>query len=330
MLLHTVASQFLTRLSTERSVTTHSKRLSLRTVANYRAHLLRWIASLPTSATLADVTPARLQVFLDHFGQGRDRGHPRAPSSVYQMAASLRAFARFVVAAGWWLDDPTRALRLPDPGNARRDMVLDWEVTEMWSACARLPGTNDGLRARALLCVLAYGGLRRQEVLDLELGDIDFAAKRIDVRHGKGDKARSVFLTKERMDALRDYLRVRPQAPHAFVFCANERFRLGAHGLAAIVRAVAKIAGIADLSRMHPHALRRGCATRLLRNGADLASIKAWLGHAHLRTTELYLLTDEAQLRECAALAEIKLPEHKLSQAKQESNGRRRIPARRT
>jgi integrase len=67
-----------------------------------------------------------------------------------------------------------------------------------------------GFRNRAIVAVLVFCGLRRQELIDVKISDIDLQSRWLKVRRGKGGKGRSIPLAPEAADAIRDWLEFRP------------------------------------------------------------------------------------------------------------------------
>jgi site-specific recombinase XerD len=141
-----------------------------------------------------------------------------------------------------------------------------------------------------MLMTLYGAGLRRSELLQLKVGDIDSRRMVIRVERGKGGHGREVPLSPTLLTALREYYRwMRPQT---YLFPGQE------HGWRAdkpltsrciwdAVRFAAKAAGIDR--RVSPHTLRHSYTTHLLESGADLRTIQVLLGHADLSHTTVYL-----------------------------------------
>lgn len=165
----------------------------------------------------------------------------------------------------------------------------------------------------AILLVLGDAGLRCEELAGLERRDFQPARaggklRALNVRHGKGDRGRTVKLTVRATRAIlrweRERTRVLGQAAdNAPLFITLGRRRQdGRHGgvgrrcgqpvLAAIMKRVGAIAEVPGELR-HPHALRHTCATELLRSGANLADVRTMLGHASIKTTSIYLGSDQ-------------------------------------
>lgn len=144
-----------------------------------------------------------------------------------------------------------------------------------------------GLRDRAVLCLLYGCGLRISEALSLNIGDINENSEFLRIK-GKGNKERIVPVLPLVWQSIEAYLKVCPYAPKT-----GEPLFLGARGERLspriIQRQVQKLRGLLGLSdNLTPHALRHSFATQLLAEGVDLRSIQELLGHSSLSTTQRY------------------------------------------
>jgi integrase/recombinase XerD len=150
------------------------------------------------------------------------------------------------------------------------------------------------LRDRAMLCIFYGCGLRRNEVVHLDINDIHFEKSVVHVRKGKGYKERMVPITKQSIEHLQNYLYdARPY------FCndKNEAFfvthygkRLGGTMMLRRLQQLIQLTGNAELIQkdIHLHTLRHSIATHLLQNGMKLERIKEFLGHSSLESTQIY------------------------------------------
>jgi len=139
---------------------------------------------------------------------------------------------------------------------------------------------------------------------------VDLSTRSLLVQQGKGRKSRMIPLCEEALPPLREWLALRGTltCPHDYLFVGLGRRRVGVNTLSAILEEIKAIAGMKGDPRIKPHSIRHAAATRLMRNGADIRSIQAWLGHADLHTTAVYLHTDEHQVRKIADLAGLQPP----------------------
>src|SRR5262249_10503202 len=158
------------------------------------------------------------------------------------------------------------------------------------------------LRDRVLLQV-AYGcGLRLQELLHLQAGDIDSARMVIHVRQGKGRKDRLVPLSLRLLGASRAYWR--PCRPPRWPFPAQRAGQpLNAGSVQRLFRRVARAAALSK--RCSLHTLRHSYATHLLEAGVDLLTLKALLGHTSLETTARYLHVSTQRLQQTPSLLDL-------------------------
>jgi site-specific recombinase XerD len=152
------------------------------------------------------------------------------------------------------------------------------------------------LRAKALITVLAYSGIRNAEVCALRIEDIDLGDGQIKVRKGKGQHAYVASIPGACADILARYLRERNAPPDALAFVTvRHGHQLQTQDLRKIVRVAAGRAGTGK--RVHPHLFRHSLAMNLLNRGAHIISIQKQLGHAYVDTTMLYLKHDFTRAR---------------------------------
>jgi site-specific recombinase XerD len=155
-----------------------------------------------------------------------------------------------------------------------------------------------------MLALMAFGGLRRGEVVALDVGDVvfDFGLRRV---MGKGGHEVPVALPARARAILRDYVAAeRASAPATAplfvvmymdkVGVAMER-RISGQRIWKVVRAAGKRVGIPAL---HPHALRHACGAELLRRTKNLRLVQEQLRHADVQTTTGYTKITQQDIRE--------------------------------
>jgi integrase/recombinase XerD len=137
------------------------------------------------------------------------------------------------------------------------------------------------------LCIMQLlysAGLRRAELIDLKITDIDSERNVIVVRCGKGGKDRHTLLGNTVLKNLREYYKV--YKPKTYLFEGQSGDQYSPSSVGAIVRRAASKAGIKK--KVTPHTLRHSFATHLLEQGTDLRYIQSLLGHNSSKTTEIY------------------------------------------
>jgi integrase/recombinase XerD len=281
----------------------HERGASKATVTCYGSYLfalLRWLEENGHPApTLSDFnTPTLRRYLYYHSARGL------MPKTLHGRFYPIKGLAKFLLQNGVLEADPTTGLTLPKPGNAERKPVTDSEVALLLDAAERLHNPRRVALCRAVLAVLCFAGLRRQECLDLRVDDVCLTEQSVTVLHGKGDKRRRVYLPDVAVAALSEWLALRPMDTCLdWLFLLDRSRRVGQDGLANLLEELKAVAGLRGLDHIKPHGLRHAYATRLLRNGADLRSIQSALGHADLRVTNVYLHADEERLRDVRHLA---------------------------
>ncbi|MGH3265933.1 MAG: tyrosine-type recombinase/integrase, partial [Trebonia sp.] len=155
---------------------------------------------------------------------------------------------------------------------------------------ARSTRAPSGVRNRALIAVLWRCGLRISEALSLELRDVDLDAGTVRVRHGKGDRSRTVGLDEQTTALLARWIDRRKKlgpGARAPIFCTLQGGRLDSSYVRRLLPRLARKAGIDR--RVHAHGLRHTYAAELVREGTAINVIRDALGHTSLAVTDRYL-----------------------------------------
>lgn len=215
-----------------------------------------------------------------------------APATVNKHLAALRG----VLKEAWRLGqleaaDYQRAVDLPGVrgGTLPRGRALTpGELRALFAVCA--DGSPAGVRDAALLATLYGGGLRRAEVVSLDMSDYLPETGALTVRHGKGDKARIVYLTGGAQGAMAAWLPVRGTDPGALFLPINKGRRVTVRRMTdqAVLAMLQRRAAKAGVSHFSPHDLRRTFISDLLDAGADIATVQKLAGHSSVATTGRY------------------------------------------
>lgn len=235
------------------------------------------------------------------------KGVPLQVRSQLELLGHVSVFCAFLVEQGWLLADPCR--NLPRPRRPQRLPKAIVDLTEL-DRLLSLPNlqTLRGYRDRVILEVLYSTAIRREELANLCVDEIDLDGGYVFVREGKGNKDRVVPIGRSACDWLRSYLRgIRPEWPKLKAGAATDRHvflnRWG-QGMSpnAVGAVVKKYAHLAALDKpVSTHGLRHACATHMLRNGAPIRQLQEMLGHASLESTQLYTRVTINDLRDMHA-----------------------------
>lgn len=219
-------------------------------------------------------------------------------SSIARHVATIRVFCRFLCSNGYLQENPAEFMSQP-AGWKTVPSVLSVKHIE---ALLAAPQPDDQLYHRdvAILELLYAGGLRAGELaaLTLERMHFDIATARV---MGKGRRERIVPIGRPALTAVQKYLdELRPRLLRSDR--PTDRLMLSRSGLpitrVVIWQIVARHAARAGLRNVHPHTLRHSFATHLLAGGADLRVVQELLGHANIRTTQIYTHVDRSRLQE--------------------------------
>ena len=145
-------------------------------------------------------------------------------------------------------------------------------------------GSTNNIKHKCIIELLYSSGLRRSELLNLKLEDVDSKRMLIKVQGSKGNKDRHTLLSQTVLEDLRLYFR--EWKPREYLFEGQRGGRYSAQSVLKIVKEAALKAKIKQ--SVTPHVLRHSFATHLLESGVDLRQIQVLLGHGSSKTTEIY------------------------------------------
>ena len=178
-----------------------------------------------------------------------------------------------------WRGMPNRFYDMERP---RREHRLP-QVISREEIFAIIENTNN-IKHRCIVELLYSSGLRRSELLNLKLQDIDSKRMLIKIKAGKGNKDRFTILSEKCLAHLRQYYRKWKPEIYLFEGQPGKQYS-GASVLKVVKNASSKAKPNKNIS---PHILRHSFATHLLESGVDLRKIQVLLGHGSTKTTEIY------------------------------------------
>jgi integrase/recombinase XerD len=187
-------------------------------------------------------------------------------------------------------NDPAAELELPRPGIRLPKAVLTADEAEDVLAVPDV-STVLGLRDRTMLEVFYATGIRRSELIRLNLEHVELNRGVLSIRHAKGDKDRFVPIGDRAAAWLRKYLvESRPQliihSDERAVFLSSRGNRIADHYVTELVSKVITESGVEKAGGCH--LFRHTAATLMLEGGADIRFIQEMLGHASPKTTQVY------------------------------------------
>lgn len=244
----------------------------------------------------------------DFFYRGRrDRGWSASTYATYHK--SLRVFFRWCVDKKHLPANPTDGIEVPKGAKAlpRRLSLQDARRVLEFVENAPYPYEFQRWRNLAILATFMHAGLRRQELLGLQVGDVDLEGGTILVRRGKGAKDRTVPMGPTLPGILQRYAddrkRLRKACPQFFASLNRDK-GLTLEGLRRVLESIRKATGL-DIT---PHKLRHTFATLMLEGGSNIFAISQMMGHSDIKTTTIYLAATPEHLREQMAKHPLNYP----------------------
>jgi integrase/recombinase XerD len=225
-----------------------------------------------------------------------------ALSTMRRRKASLSLFFKWLKTSGLARTVPIVSFR-PTGGGRRRlpRALIRSEYEGLLQAAERAthrgqsPPARLALRNRVIVEVLASTGVRAEELSRIDIKDLDADLTRIRVQ-GKGNRERLITISSDDVRRLLGaHLRAsaKSSSDSTPLLTNPAGGRLSTQTIRAVVACAAERAGISR--RVTPHMLRHTFATLLIENGADLRAVQEILGHANIRTTEIYVWVSSAR-----------------------------------
>ena len=229
----------------------------------------------------------------------KEDGEPLSTRTQHQRIIPIRHLLQWLVKQGHLRYSPAADLDLPRMEQRLPKAILSVREAEAVLAVPDVRNTL-GLRDRAILETFYSTGMRRMELANLSVHDLDFERGTVMIRQGKGKKDRMIPIGERALlwiAAYRD--RARPELvigrDDGTLFLTNLGQAFTRDRLTRLVRNAVDKADIGK--RGSCHMFRHTAATLMLENGADIRFIQAMLGHVNLNTTQLYAQVSIRQLK---------------------------------
>ena len=250
----------------------------------------------PSQLYLEHLDAPLIVAFLAHFEV--DRGG--SPASRNVRLAAVKAFMRYVeFRHPTALEQVRQVLAIP---TKRHDQPLIRHLTmDEISTILDAPDSTSrlGLRDRAMLHLCFAAALRVSELVTAQVADLSLRGTASLRVHGKGRRERCLPLWKQTAADLRAWLAVRGDNPAPELFLNATDKPMSRAGFEYVLNkqvraAAAACPALAD-RLISPHQLRHSCALIMLQATGDIRKVALWLGHAEVRTTEVYLRLDPTE-----------------------------------
>jgi len=259
--------------------------MSPNTVASYCSDVESFLCFLEKEGIdLKDVSSSEIVRYCGGSRNVSERSQAR-------MLSSFRSFFNWMMQEGYVKENPCDGVDAPKLGRYLPEVLSAEEVDSVISSVSLDSVT--GIRDRAVLEVLYGCGLRVSEASGLRISEIFFDEGFVRII-GKGSRQRLVPIGGMAVEAVKNYLQVRPEPADSacadILFLNKDGRRLSRVSIFNMVKRQAMLAGVNKC--ISPHTFRHSFATHLIENGADLRVVQEMLGHESILTTEIYTHID--------------------------------------
>lgn len=280
-------SSFLDYLALERKYSAHTVKAYARDIESFFEFIIAEFGVLQVSEISYNLIRSWIVRLTDE-GVGN--------RSINRKIASLKAYFKFLQKIGEVSQSP---LAKHKSLKVKKELQIPFSGDEIDTVLSQLGKADDyaSLRDLAMVSLFYATGMRRSELINLQLRDVDFERRSIKVL-GKRNKERIIPLINWVIDILKSY-----------VVSRNENFGSDIDGNLLLTNKGENLydtfvyrtinryfSEVSQKAKTSPHMLRHTFATHLLNNGADLNAVKELLGHASLASTQVYTHTSMAEL----------------------------------
>lgn len=251
--------------------------------------------------TIKKITLDDIYAFLSYMSNEK---HTKSTTRARKVS-SIRAFFKYLSTKSKLIEiNPAQDLETPKL-DKRQPKYLSLEDSQKLLRTAQSEDNRNSERDFAILTIFLNCGLRLSELVGININDINFSDEKMTVI-GKGNKERTIYLNKACINAINDYLKVRPksgikddkQNSKNALFLSERCERISRRTVEYIVNKELKLAGL-DIKKYSTHKLRHTAATLMYQYGnVDIRALQEVLGHKSISTTEIYTHVANQQARE--------------------------------
>lgn len=222
------------------------------------------------------------------------------PTTVARKLSTIRIFFAYMTDKNFIEINPAQNLKNPKIGK-RQPKYLTLEESQKLLHIASDDENRNNKRDYAITTLFLNCGIRLSELVGININDIQFDECKMTVI-GKGDKERTIYLNKACMNAIKDYLEIRPkekikESDKDALFLSERLERISRRTVQHIIEKELRQAGL-DTTKYSVHKLRHTAATLMYQYGnVDIRALQELLGHESIATTEIYTHVSNEQVR---------------------------------
>ncbi len=231
-----------------------------------------------------------LQAYLAYSEDGRTESSNRRA----RRTSSLKSLFNYLVNVDEVFEkNPTDKLITPKRKQRQPVYLTLNEAFKLIETAARQENRFFKFRDMAMLVTFLTTGMRLSELCSLNLSSIQEDHFRV---IGKGNKERIIYITESCLEAINNYLKVRPRVNSDALFLSSGKKRISQRAVQHRIDRLLREAGF-DTSRYSTHKLRHTAATLMYKEGVDIRTLQRILGHASVGTTQIYTHVEDDMAR---------------------------------
>lgn len=262
------------------------KRYSVHTLTSYQTDLISFIDFLNAQfggSSIEDINHRFVRSWLAHL---KEIG--LGAKSLNRKISSLKSFFKYHLKNGTMETSPMAKVISPKIGKRLPVFINEGDTQKLVESLALSTENWKTLNAKMLITIFYATGMRLSELINLKEKQIDFSNSQIKVL-GKGNKERIIPVSKEIMEAIRNYQELKKrdfEVSSDVLMVTDKGKKIYPKYAYLLVNQI--LGGASTLDKKSPHVLRHTFATHLMNNGADLNAVKELLGHTSLASTQVY------------------------------------------
>ncbi|MGB0863469.1 MAG: site-specific tyrosine recombinase/integron integrase [Saprospiraceae bacterium] len=217
--------------------------------------------------------------------------------TIHRKISTLKSFYKFSQKQGYLKNNPASDVILPKKNKRQPHYINEQRLARLFEEVS-FPDDYEGIRDRLILELLYSTGMRKSELLGLQVENIHSSNKTIKVT-GKGNKERLIPISDDLLKNISNYIEVRTlnfEIDSGQLFLTKKGGNLYPKAVYNIVKKYLSL--VTTSEQKGPHALRHSFATHVLANGGDLKAIQDILGHTSLAATQVYTHNSLKKLKE--------------------------------
>ena len=273
----------------------YEKKYSAHTIQSYKKDLEQFQTFLAHQYEISDLLIVKHQFIRSWIVELMTKNNET--TTIHRKLSTLKSFYKYQQRTGLIKDNPASDVILPKKSKKKPQYINEKQLQNLFQN-VEFPENYDGYRDKMILELLYATGMRRAELIGLQLKDIHFQSLYIKVL-GKGKKERLIPISISIRNKLQIYQEVRKNTfstDDTHLFLTTKGKPLYPKAVYNVVKKYLSLVTTAD--NKNPHTLRHSFATHILANGGDLKAIQDLLGHSSLASTQVYTHHSLEKLKE--------------------------------